>query len=130
MKLRLVVLLAVLNAITLVAQGTVPPRAAAEKAYFEFEAEKQATLAPGSAQPVYPPELRAAHTEGQVLAQFVVDTRGRFTPGSLRILRSSHAAFSESVVKALPEMRFIPAEIDGHKVSQIVQQPFVFSLGP
>jgi protein TonB len=36
--------------------------------------------------------------------------------------------FEQAVRSALPNMRFLPAEIGGRKVKQLVQQPFVFAL--
>ena len=60
--------------------------------------------------PRYPNLLRQAAVEGEVLAQFVVDTDRRAEVGSLKILKSSHDLFTESVRTALPQMRFVPAD--------------------
>ena len=57
-----------------------------------------------------------------------VDTTGRAEPSSLKILKSSHDLFIQSVKNALPQMKFIPAEVGGRKVKQLVQQPFSFSI--
>src|SRR5919112_5631058 len=97
-----------------------------DQPYFEFQVEKPVVPAPGSTQPRYPDMLRQAGVEGEVLAQFVVDTTGRAEAGSLKILKSSHDLFIQSVRNALPQMRFIPAEVGGRKVKQLVQQPFSF----
>jgi len=99
-----------------------------DQPYFEFQVEKPVVPAPGSAQPRYPDMLRQAGVEGEVLAQFVVDTTGRAENGSLKILKSSHDLFVQSVRNALPNMKFIPAEVGGRKVKQLVQQPFTFSI--
>jgi protein TonB len=99
-----------------------------DQPYFEFQVEKPVVPAPGSTQPRYPDMLRQAGVEGEVLAQFVVDTTGRAEPGSLKILKSSHDLFIQSVKNALPQMKFIPAEVGGRKVKQLVQQPFSFSI--
>jgi periplasmic protein TonB len=99
-----------------------------DQPYFEFQVEKPVVPAPGSVQPRYPDMLRQAGVEGEVLAQFVVDTTGRAEPGSLKILKSSHDMFVQSVKNALPQMKFIPAEVGGRKVKQLVQQPFSFSI--
>jgi len=64
-----------------------------------------------------------------VLAQFVVDSAGRYEEGSFHVLRSSHDLFTQAVRAALPGMRFIPAELNGAKVRQLVQQPFIFAPG-
>ena len=99
-----------------------------DQPYFEFQVEKPVGPAPGSTSPRYPDMLRQAGVEGEVLAQFVVDTTGRAEAGSLKILKSSHDLFIQSVKNALPQMRFIPAEVGGRKVKQLVQQPFTFSI--
>jgi protein TonB len=99
-----------------------------DQPYFEFQVEKPVVPAPGSVSPRYPDMLRQAGVEGEVLAQFVVDTTGRAEPGSLKILKSSHDMFVQSVKNALPQMKFIPAEVGGRKVKQLVQQPFSFSI--
>jgi protein TonB len=99
-----------------------------DQPYFEFQVEKPVVPAPGSTQPRYPDMLRQAGVEGEVLAQFVVDTTGRAEPNSLKILKSSHDLFIQSVKNALPQMKFIPAEVGGRKVKQLVQQPFSFSI--
>jgi len=99
-----------------------------DQPYFEFQVEKPVVPAPGSVAPRYPDMLRQAGVEGEVLAQFVVDTTGKAEAGSLKILKSSHDMFVQSVKNALPQMKFIPAEVGGRKVKQLVQQPFTFSI--
>ena len=108
------------------ANGPVP--VLAQEPYFEFQVEVPVKPAPGSAMPRYPNLLRQAAVEGEVLAQFVVDTTGRAEVGSLKILKSSHDLFTESVRTALPQMRFVPADVGGKKVKQLVQEPFSFSM--
>src|SRR5512132_2761656 len=91
-----------------------------DQPYFEFQVEKPVVPAPGSISPRYPDMLRQAGVEGEVLAQFVVDTTGKAEAGSLKILKSSHDMFVQSVKNALPQMKFIPAEVGGRKVKQLV----------
>lgn len=99
-----------------------------DQPYFDFQVEKPVGAVPGGEGPRYPDILRSGGVEGQVLAQFVVDTTGRVEIASFRVLRSDHAMFEQAVRSALPRMRFFPAEIGGRKVKQLVQQPFVFAL--
>lgn len=99
----------------------------AKQPYFEFQVEKAVRLASGSAGPTYPPELKAANVGGVVLAQFVVDTLGRAEVSTFKVLKSNHQLFTEAVKTALPGLRFIPAEVGGRKVKQMVQQPFTFA---
>ncbi len=101
---------------------------AENQTYFEFQVEKPVVQAPGSSGPRYPDILRSAGVEGEVLAQFVVDTTGRAEKGSLKILKTTHELFAQSVQNALPNMKFIPAEVGGKKVKQLVQQPFTFAI--
>ncbi|MGQ0539472.1 MAG: energy transducer TonB [Gemmatimonadaceae bacterium] len=99
-----------------------------DQPYFEFQVEKPVVQAPGSSQPRYPDILRQAGVEGEVLAQFVVDTTGRAEANSFKVLKSSHDLFAQSVRSSLSGMRFIPAEVGGRKVKQLVQQPFAFAI--
>ena len=96
--------------------------------YFEFQVEKRVGQVPGTGGVKYPDSLRAAKVEGEVLAQFVVDTSGVYEHDTFKVLRSSHELFTQAVRDALPLMRFMPAEVGGAKVRQLVQQPFVFAL--
>ncbi len=96
--------------------------------YFAFQLEKPAMLAANSATPVYPDFLRQAGVEGEVLVSFVVDTAGRVDLGTFKVVRATHDQFVDAVRKALPRMRFIPAELGDHKVRQLVQQPYSFAI--
>src|SRR5215203_281787 len=106
--------------------GTAPVNT--DQPFFEFQVEKQVQQIPGSGNLRYPDMLRSANVEGEVTAQFVVDTSGRYEAGSFKVLKSSHDLFTAAVKNALPTMRFYPAEVGGRKVKQLVQQPFTFSL--
>ena len=96
--------------------------------YFEFQVEKPVMQAPGSPAPRYPEILKSAGVEGEVLASFVVDTTGRAESGSFKVLHATHDLFASAVRSALPNMIFLPAEVGGKKVKQLVQQPFVFAI--
>ena len=106
--------------------GTAPVNS--DQPYFEFQVEKQVAMVPGQPGPSYPDMLKSANVEGEVLAQFVVDTTGRYESGTFKVLKSSNEQFTAAVRNALPNMRFYPAEIGGRKVKQMVQQPFTFAL--
>lgn len=105
-----------------------PGAPGAEPPYFEFQVHAPAQARPSSGVPRYPDALRAAGVEGEVLVQFVVDTAGLAEPGSVQVLKSTHALFSQAVTAAIPAMRFEPARLDGRHVRQLVQQPFSFAL--
>lgn len=106
-------------------KGPVPQ---GDQPYFDFQVEKPVVMAPGAQGPSYPDMLRTAGIEGTVLAQFVVDTTGRADMATFRALKSDNDLFTTSVKNALQRMRFLPAEVGGRKVKQLVQQPFQFSL--
>jgi periplasmic protein TonB len=78
--------------------------------------------------PGYPAAMRAAGVDGTVLVQFVVDTMGRVEPGSISILRATHEQFGDAVRRWLGRTRYLPGEIAGHRVRQLVQQEVGFSL--
>jgi periplasmic protein TonB len=113
-----------------IAKGVVggTPQPVSDQPYFEFQVEKQVAALPDNPRPRYPDMLRSANVEGEVLAQFVVDTTGRAEMNTFKVLKSSHDLFTNSVKSALANMRFYPAEVCGRKVKQLVQMPFVFGL--
>ena len=93
------------------------------------QVERQVSLLPGAPAPSYPEGLRAAGVEGKVVAQFTVNERGMVESDSVRFVVSGNALFEASVRSVLRRMRFVPAEIGGKKVRQLVQMPFVFTIG-
>ncbi|MBY0489369.1 MAG: TonB family protein [Gemmatimonadaceae bacterium] len=96
--------------------------------WFDFQVEKPATMKPGMRGPRYPDALRAAKTEGAVLAQFVVGTDGRVDLTTYKAVKSDHDDFSAAVKDALGVMEFEPAQVKGKAVKQLVQMPFAFAL--
>ncbi|MEP7380357.1 MAG: energy transducer TonB [Gemmatimonadota bacterium] len=109
-------------------EGGKPQLVASDQPFFEFQVEKPVQALPGGSQPRYPDILRQAGVEGEVLAQFIVDTTGRAEMNSYKVLKTSHELFGVAVKNALQGMRFIPAEVGGRKVRQLVQQPFSFAI--
>ena len=96
--------------------------------YFEFQVEKPASAASGNPSPRYPEVLKSSGVEGKVLAQFVVLETGRADMDTFKILSSDNELFSSAVRNVLSSMRFLPAEIGGKKVRQLVQLPFEFKI--
>jgi protein TonB len=96
--------------------------------YRADQVEKQVAVVPGTSAPRYPESLRSSGVEGRVIAEFVVDEQGRAQEGSVRFVRSDNQLFEDAVRVALRRMRFVPAEVGGRKVKQLVQMPFVFTL--
>jgi len=64
------------------------------------------------AQPIYPADSRAAHEEGTVDFQLLIDGDGHAADS--RIIHSSgHAALDEAARVGLAACRFIPGSVDG-----------------
>lgn len=101
-----------------------------DQPYFEFQVEKPALAKDGNPNPKYPSMLESSRVEGNVLAQFVVDTTGRADMSTFKILQASNELFGSSLKSVLPSWRFFPAEAGGHKVKQIVQLPIKFAVPP
>lgn len=80
----------------------------------------------GDLRPRYPDELRATPLTGKVVVEYVVNADGRVDAGSVRIVQSSHPAFSRAVIQALAKARFNPARIDRISVAVLVQQTIRF----
>lgn len=106
------------------------PDAPRREVYFEFQVDKAAEPLPGGATPHFPASMRATRTSGEVIAQFVVDTAGIADVRSFRVLHSTHADYTASVRDVVPRMRFRPAELQGKRVHQLVQMPFVVNIAP
>jgi protein TonB len=98
------------------------------RAYDRMHVDKPAVQLTGVGTPAYPDLMRSAGVEGEVLVSFVIDTAGRAEVNTLQVLKSTHRQFTDAVRDALPSMRFLPAEVAGAKVRQIVQLPFQFTL--
>jgi len=109
--------------------GEGPATGIANAPFLADQVERQASVAPGNAPPRYPEVLRSLGVEGRVIAQFIVDEHGRAEEASLGFLQSENQLFQDAVRAALGRMRFVPAQVGGRNVRQLVQMPFVFTLG-
>ena len=63
--------------------------------------------------------------EGATVVQFVVDSSGAVRPETLKVLRMEDSAIVEDAKRVLTQWRYLPAEIGGRKVSQLVQTAIV-----
>jgi len=100
---------------------------ASNKAYSENQVDR-AVQVTRPAVPRYPDALKSVNVTGEVIAQYVVDQRGRVEPASIKILSATHKLFGDAVRRALLEARYRPAEVNGTPVRQLVEQPFIFKL--
>ena len=92
--------------------------------------DRQPSVRGRAATPAYPELMRRSGVEGEVIAQFVVDTLGNLERGSVTIVSSPHAMFSDAVRAVLPAIHFAPGEVASRPVRTLVRMPFVFSLHP
>jgi TonB family protein len=60
----------------------------------------------GNPAPRYPDEMRSANAEGQVLLTFTTNARGIPDTATIRVIGSTHAAFTSAVRRALPAWRY------------------------
>lgn len=104
------------------------PAAQSSGAFPADQVDKQAALIGGAAGLTYPEQLRRSGISGQVVAVFVVGADGRAEADSVRFIKSDNPLLDQAVTLALRRMQFSPAEIAGHKVRQLVQMPFVFTI--
>ena len=116
------------NRTSIASQPTGTPNVSGDAPLTANVVEKAVVALPGTATPRYPSMLQSAGVDGQVRAQFVVDTLGRVEQGSFRALESTHDLFAAAVREALARARFTPAEVGGRKVRQLVEQTFNFSI--
>jgi protein TonB len=72
--------------------------------------------------------MRQQGIEGEVIAQFVVDTTGSIIPSTIKFVKATNDVFRDVVREALPALQFSPAEVGGRKVKQMLTMPFNFSL--
>jgi TonB family protein len=77
---------------------------------------------------VYPRTARLAGLSGSALVQFVVDTLGRAKPESITCLQATYKDFADAATAVVKTMEFKPAELEGHKIEQLVQYPIDFKL--
>ena len=94
--------------------------------YTAEQVDRQAALSDPSLVVTYPPALYAEGLSGSVIAEFVVSAEGKIEEGTLGIVTSTNAQFSEAVRRALETAAFSPAQLNGVAVKQLVQQPFSF----
>jgi TonB family protein len=82
------------------------------------------------AEPLYPESLFLNGTNGKVTAEFVVDTTGRVSMETFNAISSTDPAFTTAVRRALADASYVPAMLQGHRVKQVVHQPFTFVIDP
>jgi protein TonB len=79
-------------------------------------------------QPHYPEALRRTGVSGQVVLEYVVGTSGWVDASSVRVLLSTHPAFSAAALEAIRGVRFRPARRSGRPVAVLVRQTIRFEI--
>ena len=102
----------------------------AETAVSVVDVDSSVVRDPTSAAPEYPVTLLRKHIEGSTFVHYVVDTSGLVDTTTIRVLRTTHAEFAQSVKHALAHMHFRPALQASRKVRQWVEQSFSFKIVP
>jgi len=78
--------------------------------------------------PEYPSSLAATAMEADFVVRFVVDSTGLVLEKSVEFLGATHPLFVAAVRRALLRSHYLPAEMDGRRVPQLVSQEFVFRM--
>jgi protein TonB len=97
-------------------------------AYTEDAVEKTAWPMRDNPHPQYPSELQRRGIEGSFVVQFVVDSTGRVDAKTLSFPSDAQPMFLRAVKEALLRSRYLPAELAGSRVRQLVQQQFKFVI--
>jgi protein TonB len=111
-----------------VTADSLPTIESKDSVFSVLEVDTAVVRSASSAAPVYPPTLLAAHIQGFVNAQYIVDTTGHADTTSFVVMQATNAEFVNAVKDVLPLMRFQPAKIGPVKVRQLVQQQFSFKI--
>ena len=76
----------------------------------------------------YPDLLRDAGVTGRTIVTMVIDAEGKVEPGSVRVIESSHEAFSDPAVKVAERMRFRPAKLNRQAVPVLITLPIEWKI--
>ena len=74
----------------------------------------------------YPKRMALQRLSGDVVAQYVVDERGRASGDSWRPLSFTNDEFLFALRAYLPNMRYRPARLEGHPVCELVRNRVAF----
>ncbi|MDT7540524.1 MAG: hypothetical protein QOE33_428 [Acidobacteriota bacterium] len=77
--------------------------------------------------PAYPREARRKQVQGSVLLRLILRSDGR-VDDKIEVLKSLPYGITEEAIKVAKQIEFVPAEKDGHKVSQYVVIEYNFNI--
>ncbi len=104
------------------------PAVADTMIYFEFQVEKPAAIRGDPRMPRYPMLLQCAGIEGAGEVMVVVDREGYPEPDTYRLVRTTNAVLEPEMRAAIFGTRFVPGEVKGRPVRQLVHQRYEFTL--
>jgi hypothetical protein len=97
------------------------------KVYFDFQVDVPAKRLDNSYAP-YPQKLFPK--PGCVLVRVLVASTGRVVPESVKVLNSTDPLFTKEVLKIMPRVKYLAAELRGQTVNQWADLRFSWSFGP
>jgi len=100
----------------------------AQGAYTSDIVERTAWPQADNPHPRYPEQMQRQGIEATFVVQFVVDSTGKVDAKTLDFPKETHPAFLKAVRDALLRSRYLPAELAGIRVRQLVQQQFSFVI--
>ena len=78
---------------------------------------------------MYPATLRDALISGKVVTSYVVDTLGRVPPGGAWIHSETHRMLGDAVCAHMKTARYLPAQLNGRRISiRVLNYPVEFSI--
>ena len=104
-----------------------PPPPPASREPIRLHAGMQAPRKIVNVPPHYPPHAQAAHVEGTVVLDAVIDPTGRVT--GVRVTHSVNL-LDQAAVEAVRQWRFTPTLLNGEPVSILLTVTVRFTLGP
>jgi hypothetical protein len=111
----------------------VPPGVSCTAAQLEAGSKPDSNATQGVTSPVQKrpfarPRLAVSPLAGPdtTLLRFVVDTTGEIDPCSVRVLRESSRQWTESVVEAILQGRFVPARSQGRPIRYVIALRYQF----
>lgn len=99
-----------------------------DNAFSAMDVDSIAILDPTSLAPEYPEPLASRRVEGGATLRFVVDSTGHIDMATVRVMTATHRAFAQSVLEAMPRMKYRPAKVGEHAVRLLVEQSFSFKI--
>ncbi len=110
------------------ASASVATAADTGRIYLETEVNRVAVARFGQDAVKYPQILRDQGFTGRVVAEFVVNARGKIEVETFVVVSSTHVEFTNAVREALYDLQYMAARVDGRPVRMRTRQAFDFKL--